>query len=240
MTDFRNTIRRQIAPLHPKPTYLTEWAGRQTRAQIYENLAPYASNIMKLYGVLPHQIPDCIQNGFVALLEQLMVEPYFLACKTRRQAVYFILARCKISSIRHRENQCDSFEALVTDDRHDTADEHAITGWEFHRDERWAAWATDVDLRLDIERVMGKLAEKYMHSAKHLIALYQVTTSVMQRDAAQLAGVSHWNWLKNYVRPVLADVRHEFAQVFIENHGYPPVEWLTVAKGSASQMKKAA
>ena len=25
----------QIAPMHPTPTYLTEWAGRQTSEQIY-------------------------------------------------------------------------------------------------------------------------------------------------------------------------------------------------------------
>jgi len=224
-TDYRTKIRSQIAPMHPTPTYLTEWAGRQTSEQIYENLAVYASNIMKLYGVLPHEIPDCIQAGFIALLEQLAREPYFLACMTRRQAVYFILARCKISTLRYREQQYDSFEELVSDDRHDTADEHAITGWEFHREERWAAWATDVDLRLDVERVMTKLAEKYIDSPKHLIALYQVTTSVKRCDAAQLAGVTHWNWLKTYVEPVLKDVRYEFAQVFLEHHCYEPLDF---------------
>jgi len=142
-----------------------------------------------------------------------------------RPAVYFILARCKISTLRYREQQYDSFEELVSDDRHDTADEHAITGWEYNREERWAAWATDIDLRLDVEQVMGKLAAKYIDSPKHLIALYQVTTSVKRCDAAQLAGVTHWNWLKTYVEPVLRDVRYEFAQVFLEHHCYEPLDF---------------
>jgi hypothetical protein len=72
---------------------------------------------------------------------------------------------------------------------------------------------------------MGKLAEKYMDSPKHLIALYQVTTTVKRCDAAQLAGVTHWNWLKTYVEPVLKDVRYEFAQVFLEHHCYEPLDF---------------
>ena len=38
MTDFCSLIRSQLAPMHPAPTYLNEWAGRQTKEQIYENL----------------------------------------------------------------------------------------------------------------------------------------------------------------------------------------------------------
>ena len=51
------------------------------------------------------------------------------------------------------------------------------------RDERWAAWATDVDIRIDIERIMEKLADKYADSFKHLVALYDVTTQVSRMDA---------------------------------------------------------
>lgn len=67
---------------------------------------------------------------------------------------------------------------------------------------------------------MGKLAEKYADSLKHLVALYYVTTQVSRKDAANIAGVTAWNWYKSYVLPVLAEVRYEFAQVFLEDHSY--------------------
>jgi hypothetical protein len=64
------------------------------------------------------------------------------------------------------------------------------------------------------------LAAKYAQSFKHLIALYFLTTEVSRKDAAVLAGMDSWRWYQRYVLPVEAELRYEFAQVFLEQHSY--------------------
>jgi hypothetical protein len=225
---FRTLVRSQIVPfaaVQQKPAeYATSWAGCQTYDQIYDNLAHYASNIMKRFGFRPHEIPDCLQIGFTVLWETLLQQPDFLTQKNRQQAVFFVLARCKISSMRSAARRYDSLDALISDDWHDTADEHAITGLEANRDERWAAWATDVDIRIDVQGIMNKLAAKYAHSFRDLVALYAVTTEVSRRDAASLAGVSVAQWNRAYHNGMLGEVQYAFAEVFLEQHSYEAVE----------------
>jgi hypothetical protein len=170
-------------------------------------------------------LPDCIQHGFMALWLELVEDNSFLEQKTRQQAVYFILARCKISSLRYYDDKYDSLEELMSYDWRNTWDEHTITGFStpsgwWNSVEQWATWATDIDIRIDVEQIMHKLAEKYADSFKHLVALYAVTTQVTRKDAAALAGVTPWNWHKTYEEPMLQEVRHEFAQVFLEHHSY--------------------
>ncbi|MGI8932512.1 MAG: hypothetical protein ACR2FS_00410, partial [Phormidesmis sp.] len=99
-TETRSIIRSQIRPYAQAQTYPTGWAGRQTRAQMYDDLVEYAANVMKRNGLQPHERPECLQIGFTALLETLKSQHDFLADKTRQQAVFFILARCKSSSLR--------------------------------------------------------------------------------------------------------------------------------------------
>jgi hypothetical protein len=219
-TEYRSIIRNQITPYAQAQTYPTGWAGRQTSTQLYGDLVEYASNVMKRNGLQPHERPECLQIGFTALLETLKSQHNYLADKTRQQAVFFILARCKSSSLRAYDRRHESLEAYISTDGRSSADEHVITGYQHDRDERWAAWATDVDTRIDIERIMHKLASKYNGSFKHLIALYYITTQISRKDAAALAGLTPWNWMRNYVELVLQDVRYEFAQVFLEQHDY--------------------
>ncbi|MCK6580916.1 MAG: hypothetical protein L6Q98_22725 [Anaerolineae bacterium] len=210
-----------IKPYPPTPVYPTSWAGELTFQQIYDDLAHYASNVMKNFGVMPDELPDCLQIGFMALWETLVEQRDFLVQKSRKQTVFFILARCKISTIRYQANQYDSLDALISDDWHNTADEHVIDGMQHQRGERWAGWATEIDMRIDIERVMHKLATKYGDSLRHLAALYHITTQVSRKDAASIVGMTTANWYQTYVVPLLAEVRYEFAQAFLETHSYP-------------------
>jgi hypothetical protein len=221
---FRSWVRSQIRPFPRVVRYATGWAVALTFQEIYDDLAHYASNVMKNFGILPYQLPDCLQIGFMVLWETLVQQPDFLAGKTRKQTVFFVLARCKISSMRYGEDRYDSLDALISSDWRNTAEEHLIDGLQHLHGERWAGWATEIDMRVDIERVMCKLAEKYANSLKHLVALYHVTTQVSRVDAASILGVTSWNWYKSYVLPVLAEVRYEFAQVFLETHSYAPPE----------------
>ena len=87
----RNKIRESIQPFPRVATYSTSWAGPQTFREIYDNLAHYASNIMKTKGIhRTNYLPDCIQHGFMALWLELVEDNDFLANKDRRQAVFFI------------------------------------------------------------------------------------------------------------------------------------------------------
>ncbi len=156
----------------------------------------------------------------MALWETLTQQRDFLTEKTRRQAVFFILARSKISTMQYQAGMYVSFEALISDHWHKTADEQ-IDGMQHRRGERWAGWATEIDMRIDIERIMHKLATKYSDSLRHLAALYYITMQVSRKDAASIAGMTPWNWYNSVVLPVLVEVRYEFAQVFIEQHDYP-------------------
>jgi hypothetical protein len=200
--------------------YPTSSAGDIAFDQLYADLAPYAINVMKRNGIPPHHLEECLQIGMTALWEQLAAQPDFLAEKTRRQAVFFTLARCKISSLRYQEGMYDSLDALISADWHNTADEHLINGMQHTQGEHWAGWATQVDMRADIERILHKLAAKYAQSFKHLVALYFLTTEVSRKDAAALAGMDSWRWYQRFVLPVQADLRYEFAQVFLEQHDY--------------------
>ncbi|MBN8595639.1 MAG: hypothetical protein J0M33_28060 [Anaerolineae bacterium] len=202
--------------------YPTSWAGEFTFEQLYADLAHYVTNVMKRNGIQPHQLDECLQIGMMALWEQLAAQPDFLTEKTRRQAVFFVLARCKISTLRDQEGRYDRLEPLVAAEWRGNGDEFVITGLEHHRSETWAAWATYVDMRVDIERIMQKLAAKYAQSFKHLVALYFLTTEVSRKDAAALAGMDSWRWYQRFVLPVQADLRYEFSQVFLEQHDYPP------------------
>lgn len=237
-SDIRAQIRSQIRPFPQVATYPTSWAGPQTFREIYDNLAHYASNVMKAKGIhRTNYLPDCLQHGFMALWLELVEDTNFLARKDRRQAVFFILARCRISSLRYYDDKYDSLEELTSYDWHNTWDEHTITGltnptaW-WNSIERWATWATDLDIRLDVERIMHKLAEKYTNHFRALIALYAVTTQVSTKDAAAIAGVTPWNFLNNYCKPMLEEVQYELAQVFLIEHDYAlPERAVTVGGG---------
>lgn len=197
----------QIKPFPRVAMYPTSWAQPMTFEQLHDDLTHYASNVMKSYGILPHQLPDCLQNGFMALWETLSAQRDFLAQKTRRQAVFFILARSKISTMQYQAGMYDSLDALVTHDWNRTADEQ-IDGMQHRNGERWAGWATEIDMRIDIERIMHKLANKYMSSTKHLVALYYHTTQV-GKEAAAIAGKGGtkkcW-WLTSVVKPMRSEL----------------------------------
>jgi len=219
-----------IKPYPRVAVYPTSWAGEMMFQQIYDDLAHYTSNVMKNFGVMLDELPDCLQIGFMALWEMLVEQRDFLAEKTRKQTVFFILARCKISTIRYQANQYDSLDALINADWHNTADEHVIDGMQHQQGERWAGWATEIDMRIDIERIMHKLAAKYEPSLKHLVALYYLTTQVGKEDAAHIVTTDVWRWFQKYGIPVQKDVQYEFAEVFLERHSYEPAGELVLVK----------
>lgn len=225
-TSCRTKIRAQIRPFPKKPTYNTLWSGPQTFRQIYDNLAHYASNVMKSYGIhRTRHLPDCLQEGFMALWVALSKDNEFLSKKSRRQAVFFILSRCKISSFRRYDDNYDELEDLISLDWRANWDEHVITGlstpkaW-YNQSERWATWAGEIDMRLDVERIIRKLADKYADSIGHLVGIYYLTTQVSRPDAAAICGISVFSFARNFIKPLLQELRVEFGNAFLEQHSY--------------------
>jgi hypothetical protein len=62
---FVSSLAMQIRPFPQVAVYLTSWEGELAFDQLYDDLAHYASNVMKRNGFRAHQIPECLQNGFI-------------------------------------------------------------------------------------------------------------------------------------------------------------------------------
>lgn len=56
--------------------YPTSWAGDLTFEQLYADLAPYATNVMKRNGIQPHQLDECLPIGMIAQLPFSNHRPY--------------------------------------------------------------------------------------------------------------------------------------------------------------------
>ena len=102
-------------------------------------------------------------------------------------------------------------------------DEFIIDGYEGRFYTGHSEYSRHVDLRIDLERAIQHIAEKYMHSLTHLAALCYITTCVGPDDAAAIAGRSgtkkSW-WLTRIVKPMreeLADLLGIFRR--------QPVQW---------------
>lgn len=106
---------------------------------------------------------------------------------------------------------------------------------QYQRGERWASWATEIDMRIDIERIMAKLANKYMPSLKHMVALYYLTTQVGKEAAASIVTSDIWRWFQKYGIPVQKDVCDEFAEVFLEQNSYEPAGELVIPEEAPNQ-----
>jgi hypothetical protein len=62
-----SSLAMQIRPFPQVAIYPTSRAGELTFDQIYDDLAHYASNVMKRNGFRPYEIPKYLQNGFMVL-----------------------------------------------------------------------------------------------------------------------------------------------------------------------------
>ena len=211
---IRAKIRSQIRPFpNPKEPdrppgppirhYPTGWNGEMTFEHICEALTPSINRLMRYYRYVEVDIPDMIQHGFLRLWEELSQQPDLLADKDQGGAVKWVMYRSGISHYRKFYRREMYLEDLAT--RSGDPDEFIIDGYEGGFYTGHARYTRAVDTRLDIERVMDFMGEKYQHSRTHLAALYYITTSVSLEDAAELAGRNGtkraW-WLTSIVKPM--------------------------------------
>jgi len=223
MSELKNSF--GIRPFPREDVYPTRWAGERTFAQIMDDCTPLAAYLIRRYKKInPHEFPDALQRGFMVVWERLSQNPSLFA-DADKIAVAGIV-RSNFGDNYHQRHQRHLSLDALEDQGLDAADEWMVTGFEANRTEVWAAWATATDLRIDIERIMGRLADIYQkmcepHGFRHLVALYYLTTQVELKDAALIADINHHHLLDNYVSVVRKDVMREFGELY-----QPGTRWI--------------
>jgi hypothetical protein len=214
-------IRSQIRPFPRTATYPTSWGGDMTFEQIRDSLTPNINRLMHYYRYIEVDIPDMMAHGFMRLWEQLVEVPHFLTTVDHGGAIKWVMYRSGISYYRKFYRREMYLEEMAT--RSGDPDEFIIHGYEGRFYMGHSDYSRHVDLRVDLERVIQHMAEKYIDSQPHLAALYYITTCVGPDDAAAIAGRSGtkkcW-WLTSVVKPM----REELAdRLGVFRH--QPVQW---------------
>jgi hypothetical protein len=206
-TDLHAHIRSQIRPFPREARYPTGWNGDLTFTEIRETLTPKINRLMRYYRYVEVDIPDMIAHGFMRLWEELSKQPDLLAKVDHGGAAKWVMYRSGSSHYKKFYRREMYLEDLAT--RSGDPDDFLIDGHDHSHLIDHAQYAEAVDMRLDIEQTMRHMAEKYMHSRKHLAALYYITTSVSPDDAAELAGCGGtkkcW-WLTSVVKPMRGEL----------------------------------
>ncbi|MBZ0300244.1 MAG: hypothetical protein K8J31_10900 [Anaerolineae bacterium] len=199
----RARIRSQIRPFPKEQHYATGWNGPMSFEDLCTTLTPSINRLMRYYHYVDVDIPDMIQHGFLRLWEELVKQPDLLSAMDQGGATKWVMYRSGSSHYKKFYRREMYLEELAT--RSGDPDEFIIEGFEGGFHTGYAHYAEAIDLRLDIERVMEFMGEKYQHSRAHLMALYYITTSVGLEDAAALAGrggtKTAW-WLTSIVKPM--------------------------------------
>ncbi|MEL6322298.1 MAG: hypothetical protein AAFQ57_16895 [Cyanobacteria bacterium J06626_14] len=209
-SDIGERIRAHIRPFEHEVRYPVGWDDPLTFEEIRDSLTPNINRLMRYYRYVNADIPDMIAHGFMRLWEELSDNPDLLAEKDHGGAVKWVMHRSNNSHYRkfyRREMYREDFAT-----RSGYPDEFLIDGYGHRYQYGHADFAEAVDLRIDIERAVQELAEKYQDSLPHLAALYYITTSVKPDDAAEIAGrggtKKSW-WLTSIVKPM----RTELAEI---------------------------
>ena len=199
--DFSLSVRNKIRPFPHEAQYPTRWGGEMTFAQIRDSLTPNINRLMRYYRYVEVDIPDMIAHGFMRLWEKLVEQPDFLTTVDHGGAIKWVMYRSGHLHYRKFYRREMYLEDLAT--RSGDPDEFIIDGYEGRFYTGHSDYSRHVDLRIDLERAIQHMAEKYIDSLPHLAALYYITTSVGPDDAAAIAGRSgtkkSW-WLVSFQR----------------------------------------
>lgn len=201
--DVRSSIRAKIRPFPRVATYPTGWAGQRTFEQIYDDLIPSFNRLLRYYRNHELDIPDLIAHAFMRLWMDLSAEMSMLAAVDKGGALKLLLNRTNPQLYRKFYRREMYWEDIAT--RSGDPDDFIIDGYDHSHVIGYTTYAEAIDLRVDIEKVITEMAEKYIDSLPHLAALYYITTEVGPDDAAAIAGRSGtkkcW-WLTSVVKPI--------------------------------------
>ena len=207
----RNKIRESIQPFRHERLFQTGWADELSFAEIHTDLVPNLNRLLRYYRKPAVYIPDILQEGFMRLWWDLCQEPDMLEKASRDDALRMVLDRTRTPYFARRAVTREVYlDDLAT--RSGDPDEFVIEGYEGRYYKAHSEFSRAVDIRIDFEDAMQQMAEKYMDSHAHLIALYYITTEVSPDDAAELAdrgGTKKSWWLTSIVKPM----REELAEL---------------------------
>lgn len=199
----RADIRSKIRPFPRVATYLTGWAGQRTFEQIYDDLIPNFNRLLRYYRNAELDIPDLIAHAFMRLWTDISANTELLSTVDKGGALKLLLNRTNPQLYRRFYRHEMYLEDIAT--RSGNHDDFTIDGYDHSHVIGYATYAEAIELRIDIEKVITDIAEKYMDSLPHLAALYYITTDVGPDDAAAIAGRSGtkkcW-WLTSVVKPL--------------------------------------
>ena len=215
-TIISSTIRQSIKPFRHERVFQTGWAGELSFAEIHANLIPNMNRLLRYYRKPVAYIPDMLQEGFMRLWWDLCQEPTMLADANKGDALRMVLDRTRIPSFVRKSYSREVYlKDLAT--RSGDPDEFVIEGYEGRFFTEHSEFSRAVDIRIDFECVIQHMAEKYMDSLPHLVALYYITTDVSVKDAAELAGrggsKQAW-WQTRIVKPMKEELA-ELLQIFV-------------------------
>ena len=178
-----------VKPFGRQAVYATAWAGNLTFEEIEAQLRPLAANmLLRQYRVWAQDLDDCLQNGLMALWQALVADPDYLAMVTKFDTALKICHRSKAACIYRQRLRYDSIEDMLAKSSLKHADERSITGFEREKvsGEPYAAWATLLDLRMDLEQAILTVYEQVKDNPADLLGLYIATTEVMCKDVAHI------------------------------------------------------
>jgi len=200
---IHKSIKDQIRPFPRVATYATGWGGQRTFEQIYDDLTPNFNRLLRYYRNRELDIPDLIAHAFMRLWMDISADTSMLAAVDKGGALKLLLNRTNPQLYRKFYRREMYLEDIAT--RSGDPDDFIIDGFDHSHIIGHATYAEAIELRVDIEKVITEMAEKYMDSLPHLAALYYITTEVGPDDAAVIAGRSGtkkcW-WLTSIVKPM--------------------------------------
>lgn len=201
--DVRSSIRAKIHPFPRVATYPTGWAGQRTFEQLYDDLIPSFNRLLRYYRNHELDIPDLTAHAFMRLWMDISADTSMLATVDKDGALKLLLNRTNPQLYRKFYRREMYLEDIAT--RSGDPDDFIIDGFDHSHIIGHATYAEAIELRVDIEKVITEMAEKYMNSLPHLAALYYIITEVGPDDAAAIAGRSGtkkcW-WLTSVVKPM--------------------------------------
>lgn len=201
--DIRSNIRARIRPFPRVATYPTGWGGWRTFEQIYDDLIPSFNRLLRYYRNHELDIPDLIAHAFMRLWMDISADTSMLATVDKGGALKLLLNRTNPQLYRKFYRREMYLEDIAT--RSGDPDDFIIDGFDHSHIIGHATYAEAIELRIDIEKAIVEMAEKYIDSLPHLAALYYITTEVGPDDAATIAGRSGtkkcW-WLTSVVKPM--------------------------------------
>jgi hypothetical protein len=223
--DVYSSIRSKIRPFPCVATYPTGWGGKLTFEQIAAQVSPRAAWKFKHFGVYGQDIPDSLQTGLMKLWETLSETPDMLADKGLGDAMWIVIGASNSNWHVRYHRRYMTFTDVVDDNDYDDADEYGISGltnpseW-WCSNERWAAWASKVDFRLDITEAIHAIAEEYADDIKGLVALYILTTSADSQATLDAHNLAH-----SMVYERMTAIKHRLQRILKEYEPIQPRTW---------------